>query len=90
MNDKGFEVIKGGNDEPVGLPIADKSAVVITGKGEIDRHPNHPSRKSIPINPSTRGLKVVPNSLLKRQAESEDEKAQIPHNIATYLLIPNR
>ena len=73
MNDKGFEVIKGGNDESVGLPIEDKSAVVITGKGEIDRHPKHPSRKSIPINPSTGGPKVVPDSLLKRQGESEDE-----------------
>jgi hypothetical protein len=76
MNDKGFEVIIGGNNEPVDLPEQEKPSAAIPKIPVIhtvDRHPKHPSRSSIPINPSTGGPKVVPDSLLKRQVEAEGE-----------------
>jgi hypothetical protein len=76
MNDKGFEVINGGNNEPVGLPEQEKPSAAILKIPVIhtvDRHPKHPSRRSVPINPSTGGPKVVPDSLLDKQSKSDEE-----------------
>ncbi len=76
MNDKGFEVIIGGNNEPVDLQEQEEPSAVIPEIPVIhtvDRHPKHPSRRSVPINPSTGGPKVVPDSLLERQVAAGNE-----------------
>jgi hypothetical protein len=74
MDDKGFEIIKGGNNSPVNPPAAERLLPIRgSSEGNIDRHPNHPSRRSAPINPSQGDLRVVPDSLLKRQHEPEED-----------------
>jgi hypothetical protein len=48
-----------------------RGLTVLQGGGEPDPHLHHPSRRSIPINPATGGLKLVPDDLLRKQIESD-------------------